>query len=457
MALNFPNTPTDGQVYTDTNSGNRWVWDSANTAWKATSTFTQTITVSSSQPGSPVVGQLWWNQDYGRLFIYYNDGTSNQWVDATLSPDISGIYGVANAANLVASAAYNTANSGYVVANAAFGKANTALQNTSGTFAGNLQLTGNVGIGILPTSPLHILAPAGQLGVFSNNTSNVNSWVALSTGSASTTWGIDVDNVAYRYTPGAYKIFTGGANERLRISGAGDIGVGTTSMLSQFEVRKDSNAAEGATFALVNTGTGVNTKVSLYMVPNNGGGHDLQRASSIQSVQPVSGNYADLRFFTSAADTPAERMRIDYNGYVIKQNQPFARINSTAPVQSLTAGVQVVVAFNNIVEQTGSNYNTSNYRFTCPVAGKYLVTAAVEGNGLGANWYNLFIRVNGTNKLGTFMTGINVGYQPLYTYGIISCNASDYIDCAVTPNTTAGSLELNTSDTRNMFCVYLLG
>ncbi len=151
MTLQFPNTPTDGQVYTDTNSGNRWVWDSANTVWKSTSTFTQTITVSSSQPGSPVVGQLWWNQDYGRLFIYYNDGTSNQWVDATLSPDISGIYGVANisynAANSslsVANSSYASINSNWTVTNTAFGKANTALQNTTGTFAGTLTVTGDV-------------------------------------------------------------------------------------------------------------------------------------------------------------------------------------------------------------------------------------------------------------------------------------------------------------------------
>ncbi len=165
MTLQFPNTPTDGQVYTDTNSGNRWVWDSANTVWKSTSTFTQTITVSSTQPGSPVVGQLWWNQDYGRLFIYYNDGTSNQWVDATLSPDISGIYGVANAANLVASAAfitanssyasvnsnwtvtnttYSVANSAYAVANAAYANANTKLANTTGTLTGALTTTGSI-------------------------------------------------------------------------------------------------------------------------------------------------------------------------------------------------------------------------------------------------------------------------------------------------------------------------
>ena len=127
MALNFPNSPTNGQIYTDTSSGNRWSWDAANTAWISTSTFTQTITVSSTQPGSPVVGQLWWNQDYGRLLVYYNDGTSSQWVDASPSDYTSAL--------------------AYAQANAAFSQANTALANTSGTFAGTLITTSNVVVG----------------------------------------------------------------------------------------------------------------------------------------------------------------------------------------------------------------------------------------------------------------------------------------------------------------------
>lgn len=31
-------------------------------------------------PASPAVGQLWWRSDTGRLMIYYDDGTSQQWV-----------------------------------------------------------------------------------------------------------------------------------------------------------------------------------------------------------------------------------------------------------------------------------------------------------------------------------------------------------------------------------------
>jgi hypothetical protein len=56
---------------------------------------------------------------------------------------------MANAANSYAdsltpdlSPAFNKANASYTVANAAFDKANSALQNTSGTFAGNLTITG---------------------------------------------------------------------------------------------------------------------------------------------------------------------------------------------------------------------------------------------------------------------------------------------------------------------------
>lgn len=152
-----------------------------------------------------------------------------------------------------------------------------------------------------------------------------------------------------------------------------------------------------------------------------------------------------------------EYMRIDSSGYVTKPYHPYLRAIANTSVQSLTSGVTVVVAYNNIVEQTGSNYNNSTYRFTCPVAGKYMVTAAVQGQTLGASWYNLKIRRNGSAYFGTYMTGLNVGYQPLYTYGIMICNVSDYIDVVVDSNITQGQLELNTNEHRNTLCIYFLG
>ncbi len=39
--------------------------------------------------GQPDIGNLWYNTNYGRLFLYYSDGDSSQWVDA--SPSNTGI------------------------------------------------------------------------------------------------------------------------------------------------------------------------------------------------------------------------------------------------------------------------------------------------------------------------------------------------------------------------------
>jgi hypothetical protein len=48
------------------------------------------VTISDTAPGSPIVGDLWWESDSGKLFIYFNDGTSSQWVDAAAAAGASG-------------------------------------------------------------------------------------------------------------------------------------------------------------------------------------------------------------------------------------------------------------------------------------------------------------------------------------------------------------------------------
>lgn len=42
-------------------------------------------TISDTPPASPTQGQLWWESDSGGLWISYNDGNSTQWVSATAS------------------------------------------------------------------------------------------------------------------------------------------------------------------------------------------------------------------------------------------------------------------------------------------------------------------------------------------------------------------------------------
>lgn len=42
-----------------------------------------TTTISATPPSSPSAGNLWWDSEEGKLKIYYSDGTSSQWVDAS--------------------------------------------------------------------------------------------------------------------------------------------------------------------------------------------------------------------------------------------------------------------------------------------------------------------------------------------------------------------------------------
>jgi len=41
------------------------------------------VTTSDTAPGSPVDGDLWYDSIGGRTYVYYDDGSSSQWVDAS--------------------------------------------------------------------------------------------------------------------------------------------------------------------------------------------------------------------------------------------------------------------------------------------------------------------------------------------------------------------------------------
>ncbi len=74
-----PATPWAGQAIFETDTDLAFVWDG--TAWMP-SGGGGSIEISATAPASPGEGDLWWDSDNGKLYIYYDDGTSSQWVDA---------------------------------------------------------------------------------------------------------------------------------------------------------------------------------------------------------------------------------------------------------------------------------------------------------------------------------------------------------------------------------------
>lgn len=74
MAFNFPDSPTPGQRYTQggvTYEWNGYAWDEIGV---------QLTIIADAAPVTDSDGQMWWDSSTGDLFIWYNDGSSSQWV-----------------------------------------------------------------------------------------------------------------------------------------------------------------------------------------------------------------------------------------------------------------------------------------------------------------------------------------------------------------------------------------
>jgi len=72
--------------------------------------------------------------------------------------------------------------------------------------------------------------------------------------------------VIYSNSDNAMRFYTAAA-ERVRITSAGDVGIGTIGPEATLEVKKDGSGTEGATVLLKNNQTALNTAVGLYFVP----------------------------------------------------------------------------------------------------------------------------------------------------------------------------------------------
>jgi len=79
-----PAGPTQGDLWWDSDVGELFVRyeDGTSNQWVETSGGSETVTISDTAPSSPNPGDLWWNSDNGTLLIRYDDGDTEQWVDA---------------------------------------------------------------------------------------------------------------------------------------------------------------------------------------------------------------------------------------------------------------------------------------------------------------------------------------------------------------------------------------
>lgn len=84
-----PASPSAGDLWYNSGIGRLFIYytDDNSSQWVDAAPFNNgggngNVTISTTAPSSPTTGTLWYNSNSGHLFIYYDDGDSSQWVDA---------------------------------------------------------------------------------------------------------------------------------------------------------------------------------------------------------------------------------------------------------------------------------------------------------------------------------------------------------------------------------------
>jgi hypothetical protein len=269
--------------------------------------------VSSTPPTLPSAGDVWYDHDNGRAYVYYNDGDSNQWVE--MNPSWNGY--VADNSVTSAKIVDGTIVNADVNASAAIAQSKLALDitnsevNASAAIAGtkispnfgsqNVLTTGSVGVGTAsPDSTLELAAGPPRLKLTRNTTANTGNdfgRIVFENSVGTILSRIDCESTSGN-TQSALT-FSNGGSERLRISSDGKVGIGTSSPVKQLHIHNSS--ATEAQIQLTDSGTGSTTSDGMRVGWNGTLGQIYVYEN------------ADLRFATNAS----ERMRIDSSGRLL--------------------------------------------------------------------------------------------------------------------------------------------
>lgn len=154
---------------------------------------------------------------------------------------------------------------------------------------------------------------------------------------------------------------------------------------------------------------------------------DNQRGYVTFKAESKSSGASDLVIRSRHNFSEAEKFRIDSVGRVTIPNQPsfHVRVNNGTYISTSP------IPFTNIVFDVGSNFNTSTYRFTAPVAGKYyMVLNMYMRTTNNEDGYPRF-RLNGSNVQYSYLYNLGTGGQIDATISmnrIFNLSVGDYVD-----------------------------
>lgn len=297
-------------------------------------------------------------------------------------------------------------------------------------------------VGIGTTNPLTTLDVDGNATVLTDLTVGGNAYVSngdLSVTNGNATIGanltVDTNTLHVDSTNNRVGIGTTTPNVELHLKQGAGSGVATPwSVSHDFVIDSDANS-----------GIGIYT-------PNTANGY-LRFGDSDYAFQGgFQYDHTQDLLYTRTGGT--DRITLNSAGHqrLLYQPSVFAFSPGTDQVGGGTTPTKV--QFNNTQHNTGGHYSTSNDRFTCPVAGEYLVSWYGVGGADNAV-YRYYLRINGStwNDYHVRSNGTYDGYSRT---DVLSLNANDYLE--IWFNSDNGSAQYTSGgNTYYTFSVRLLG
>ena len=199
----------------------------------------------------------------------------------------------------------------------------------------------------------------------------------------------------------------------------------------------------GATFSGDVTATKLVSSNGVLELDDNGSHNGIINSPASLRVNIDSDNGGTGETFTvgtnqTAIDNNNVLFRVDDSGHVTKPLQPcFMVIMTSAP--TLTGTAVTTLPWNSEIFDVGNNFNTSNYTFTAPVAGKYFMHLHLEFHSDSSwtnstwsyvgDWY-----VNGVQKTGADFWGHSGRYNICPNTAILDLGANDNVNVRARPN-----------------------
>jgi hypothetical protein len=179
-------------------------------------------------------------------------------------------------------------------------------------------------------------------------------------------------------------IAVGQINSAVQLSDAdGDTKIQVEESSDEDKIRFDTGGTERAQISANNlflTG-GTDARIQL----GTGGAGAAQVSNNTVHIR---GDGADMKLMAASGGgflfetNGTEVFKIDSAGHVTKALQPAVRVGMSSSQLNLAANTEYVIQFNSEVFDVNADFDTSNYTFTAPVTGKYLVCASLRFQSL---------------------------------------------------------------------------